>query len=91
MDTSISASPRPPLLLSLRETNVFGVCNAVAMVPSIAEKVVPSSDKIYSRHLRAAETPVPDCEALETVLHRVFLRPVRTLASLRTDAWTHYV
>src|SRR5215831_4066906 len=32
----------------LRETSVFGVCNAGAMVPSIAEKVVPSSDKICS-------------------------------------------
>jgi hypothetical protein len=38
-----------PLLDHLRKTNVFERCNpAVAMVPSIAEKLVPLNDKIYT-------------------------------------------
>ena len=34
--------------VSVSKTTVFGVCTAVAMVPSSAEKVVPPSGTIYT-------------------------------------------
>jgi hypothetical protein len=54
-------------LRTVHISGVFGMCNLVVMVPSIAEKWVPSSDKIYT-YLRQ---PTIQCGRFYLLLEKV--------------------